>query len=74
MSLSVMALTSTASAVDALLRAKLKITLAEFIKEQQTQGHSNERIARELYQSTDGDIDVVANTIRNWINDLEAVA
>ena len=69
-----MSLTPHAIAVDALLRAKRGITLADFLTEQRGQGHSNERIARELYQETDGDIDVVSNTIRNWINDLEAVA
>lgn len=69
-----MPLTSTAIAVDALLRAKRNTTLADFLSEQRSEGHSNERIARELYQITDGDIAVVANTIRNWINDLEAVA
>lgn len=69
-----MALTTTASAVDALLRATCDTTLADFLAEQRNQGHSNERTARELYELTEGDISVVGNTIRNWTHDILEVS
>lgn len=69
-----MALTTTATAVDALLRAKCNVSLADFLTDQRGQGHSNERIARELYRLTDGDIALTGNTIRNWTNDILGVA
>jgi hypothetical protein len=69
-----MALTSHAKTVDALLDAKYGTTLSEFLTSHRDGGHSYERIARELHDKTEGTVSVTWVTVRNWINDLEAVA
>ena len=69
-----MSLTSQARTTSALLEANHQTTLAEFLGDQREQGRSYERIAKELHILTDGVVSVTRETIRNWINELEAVA
>lgn len=60
--------------VNALLEATHSTTLDEFLAARRAEGLSYERIARDLHALTDGDVSVVGETVRRWINDTEAVA
>lgn len=69
-----MTLTGQARTASALLEAKHKTSLADFLTSRRAEGVSYERIAQEMNRLTDGAVQVTGETIRNWINDLEVVA
>jgi signal transduction histidine kinase len=69
-----MSLTPQSTIVNALLEAKYDTTLADFLTEARTEETSYNRIARDLHDLTGGTVSVTGETIRRWINDLEAVA
>lgn len=69
-----MSRTSQINTVNALLEASQDTTLKDFLTDRRSQAISYERIARDLHDLTDGTVSVTGETIRRWINDLEAVA
>jgi hypothetical protein len=69
-----MSRTTQQGVVSALLEAKYDTTLEAFLTDKRDQELSYNRIARDLHDLTGGDVSVTGETIRRWINDLEAVA
>jgi hypothetical protein len=67
-------LTGQARTASALLEAKHDTNLADFLADRRANRVSYERIAQELNRITDGAVAVTGETIRNWINDVGAVA
>lgn len=50
----------------------LRQPISDFITERRAQGRSWRVIARDLYKTTDGQIDVTAETLRGWQSAREA--
>lgn len=58
--------------VNALLLEKLSQTVDQFIATRRTEGKSWERIAKELFEVTDGAVDVSTPTVLRWGSNGEA--
>jgi hypothetical protein len=69
-----MSATNQRGIVSAFLESKHATTLERFLTEKREQNASHETIARDLHVLTNGTVSVSGETIRRWINDLEAVA
>ena len=66
-----MNLTQYQLVADALLRTK-GLTLPIFVLDADEAGKSAHSISRELYEATDGAVDVTSQAVRNWIGQFRA--